>query len=244
MEFKRDKNIAQDSEYSNDQYNRYSREQRTTSRRGDFAYPSNPYQQESRRTPLQKEKSGKELSIFDACLGAPTEKQRTRAALNERGREYITAARDTIPGFFTPMKRKKEFAVLAAAPIVCPVILAIVSAASAIVAAGAALTALGSLVFAAGAGLHSLRKPEAKETTREALMVAKKAGIVAAACAAATIAAALLAVVLAPVALAYFVTRSGATLANAASKCISSCSSKENAEKRELDSTTPVVSMQ
>ncbi|WP_131795583.1 hypothetical protein [Fluoribacter gormanii] len=215
MEYKRDKNIEQDSEYSRTQDQYY--------------YPRTKF---SHSQP-KKVFLGKESSIFDACLGTPREKKEARAEFKKDALGFFSEVQRVLPGFFAPLRSKKEFATFAAAPIVSPVILVIASAASAITAAGAALTALGSLVFAAGAGLHSLRKPEAKETTQEALMVAAKAGIVAAACAAVTIAAALLAVVLTPVALAYFVTRSGATVVNAASKCISPCSSKEKEENEE-----------
>ncbi|KTD00531.1 hypothetical protein OQJ19_07345 [Fluoribacter gormanii] len=220
MEYKRDRNIEQDSEYSRTQDQYY--------------YPRTKF---SHSQP-KKVFLGKEPSIFDACLGTPREKEGARAAFKGNAMGFYSEAQRVLPGFFAPLRNKKEFATLAAAPIVSPVILVIASAASAIAAAGAALTALGSLVFAAGAGLHSLRKPEAKETTQEALMVAAKAGIVAAACAAITIAAALLAVVLTPVALTYFVTRSGATVVNATSKCISTCSSKENAEKEENEESS------
>ncbi|WP_454781566.1 hypothetical protein [Legionella sp. WA2022007384] len=167
-----------------------------------------------------------EDSIFDLCIGSKEKKQSARNKLDAGALKAYSFLQKNIPGFFTPYNSKTEFGIVASAPIVAPIAFAIASAAAAATAAGAALTALGSLVFAAGSGLYSLHQPEAQETTNEALMVAAKASILAAACTAITIAAAILTAVLAPVALVYFLTRSGASIVNEASKCISSCSSE------------------
>ncbi|QMT61857.1 hypothetical protein [Legionella sp. PC997] len=169
-----------------------------------------------------------ESSIFDLCLGSKEVREKAQKQFKEQRTEAISNIKRVTPGFFTPYTNKTEFGIFAAAPLPSPVILSLVSAATAITAVGAALTALGSLVFAAGSGLHGLRKPEAKETAHEALLVAAKAGIVAAICTAISIAAAVAAVLIAPVALAYFVTRSGATIIDAMSRCLPCCSSEEN----------------
>ncbi|WP_454784804.1 hypothetical protein [Legionella sp. WA2024007413] len=169
-----------------------------------------------------------ESSIFDLCLGSKEVREQTQENYKNKASEFFSNVRRAAPGFFEPYRNKTEFGIFAAAPLAAPVILSLVSAATAITAAGAALTALGSLVFAAGSGLHGLRKPEAKETAHGALIVAAQAGIVAAACAAISIAAAIVAALIAPVALAYFVTRSGATIVDAMSHCLPCCSSEEN----------------
>ncbi|MCW8417062.1 hypothetical protein OQJ18_12615 [Fluoribacter dumoffii] len=174
-------------------------------------------------------------SIFDACLGTTEVKANARRDIKAGANKAYEAMSRAVPGFFAPFGKKpllkemglstgKEIGLVGTAPITAPLVMALSAGLLTAVAAGAAITALGSLIFAAGAELHSLRKGKeaAKETASDALIVSAKAGIVAAFCILAAAAAALVAAIIAPIALAYFITRSGASAVSAISECNSS----------------------
>lgn len=182
------------------------------------------------------EEENDEGSIFDLFLGTPEQKAEVAADLKKDMAQGFEYAKDSFPGFFTPFRSKKEFGIVAAAPLALPLASALITGAAVIAAAGATLTALGSLVFAAGFSLDGLRKghEESKTKAHDALILAAKAGIAAAVCAAVAVAAALFTAVIAPIALTYLLTRSAATVVAKANECISSCGSEENDSYRNM----------
>ncbi|WP_392538467.1 hypothetical protein [Legionella sp. 227] len=204
-------------------------------------YSSSAYR--SSRQPLSL---GREKGLLDLLIGNAEEKQVAINAVKEKLHQGYGFVQQTVPGFFTPFGKKKELAeelglttrsdiaTTVTAPIHGPIVFALAAGAAAIAAACAALYALGKLVIAAGFGLHSLRagKEEAIETAQDNLRASAKAGIIAAACTVIAVAASIVTAVIAPIALLYLLSRTGATAVAEIAKC--TASSEESPEYRSV----------
>ncbi|KTD42852.1 hypothetical protein [Legionella parisiensis] len=195
-------------------------------------YPTS-YSRTSERPVIIEDKND-ENSYFDLFLGNAEQKKEITADLKLKASQSFAYAKENLPGFFTPFKSKKEFGIVATSPLSLPIASALIAGVAVIGSIGTTLTALGSLVFAAGYSLDGLRKghEESKTKAHDALILAAKAGIVAAVCAAVAVVAALFTAVIFPLALAYGLSRSVATgiVAGTAkvNECMSSCSSEED----------------
>ncbi|AWN72910.1 hypothetical protein LEAN103870_04355 [Legionella anisa] len=202
---------------------KFNRDRREDEGYDEYGYDE-PTRHQSRKTEEQSEGS-----LWDLVFGTPEQKTMMWQGVKKELGESFESAKSFVPGFFAPYTSKKEFGLVAATPLGLPLASGLVTCGAALTAAGAALTALGSLVFAAGYSLDGLRKGHeaSKEKAHDALMVAAKAGIIAAVCAVVTVAAALLTIITGPIAFAYLTTRSLATGFAKVSELASSCSSKE-----------------
>ncbi|KTC92341.1 hypothetical protein [Legionella cincinnatiensis] len=146
---------------------------------------------------------------------------------------YAAEKKKDAPGFFTPYRSFKDFGGNLVAPIVTPLTLGLVAGVTAIGAALGAITIAGSLLFAAGAGVVGLFNKNAKETAKDALMIAALAGVVTVACTVITAALAVIAAVSTPLLIASIFTRGGATVVSAVSDCFSRCLPKSEAPKQD-----------
>ncbi|KTD56564.1 hypothetical protein Lsan_2724 [Legionella santicrucis] len=146
---------------------------------------------------------------------------------------YAAEKKKDAPGFFTPYRSLKDFGGNLVAPIVTPVALGLIAGVTAIGAALATITIAGSLLFAAGAGVAGLFNRNAKETAKDALMVAALSGVVAVACTVITAALAVIAAVSTPLLIASIFTRGGASIVSAVSDCFSRCFPKSEAPKHD-----------
>lgn len=195
-------------------------------------YPSSYPQTSFQHVTIEEEND--EGSYFDLFLGTSEQKERIATDIKLKASQGYEFAKNNFRGFFTPFESKKECGIVAAAPLGLPIASALITGAAVIGAAGATLTALGSLVFAAGYSLDGLRKDheESKAKAHDALILAAKAGIVAAACAAVAVVAAVFTAVIFPLALTYLLSRSFTTgvVAGLAkvNECMSSCGSEED----------------
>ncbi|HHF7375808.1 hypothetical protein [Legionella bozemanae] len=197
----------------------------------DTQYPTSYSQTSPQHVTIEEEND--EGSYFDLFLGTPEQKEKITTDIKLKASQGYEFAKKNFHGFFTPFDSKKEFGIVAAAPLGLPIASALITGAAVIGAAGATLTALGSLVFAAGYSLDGLRKDheESKAKAHDALIFAAKAGIVAAVCAAVAVVAAVFTAVIFPLALTYLISRSLTTgvvtgLAKV-DECMSSCGSEE-----------------
>ncbi|QEY53084.1 hypothetical protein [Legionella longbeachae] len=178
-----------------------------------------------------------ELSIKEliALVGvaAFSENDREKKEAQEFIAAYAAEKKKTTPGFFTPYRSLKDFGGNLVLPVVSPLTLGLVAGVTAIGAALGTITIAGSLLFAAGSGVVGLFNKNAKETAKDALMVAALAGIVSVACTIITAALAVIAAVSTPLLIASIFTRGGATLFSAVSDCFSRCFPKSEAPKHE-----------
>ncbi|MGM9454373.1 hypothetical protein ACTAZI_13685 [Legionella bozemanae] len=198
----------------------------------DEEYNSDPTSQTSPQH-VTIEEENDEGSYFDLFLGTPEQKEKIKTDIKLKASQGYEFAKNKFHGFFTPFESKKEFGIVAATPLGLPIASALITGAAVIGAAGATLTALGSLVFAAGCSLDGLRKDheESKAKAHDALILAAKAGIVAAACAAVAVVAAVFTAVIFPLALTYLISRSLTTGVVAGLAKVSECMSGGSEEE-------------
>ncbi|KTD11887.1 hypothetical protein Lgra_1345 [Legionella gratiana] len=178
------------------------------------------------------ELSFKELIALSG-VAAFAENDREQKRAQEILAAYAAEKKKNAPGFFTPYRSLKDFGGNLVAPVVLPLTLGLVAGVTAIGAALGAITIAGSLLFAAGAGVVGLFNKSAKETAKDALVVAAIAGVVTAACAVLTAALAVIAAVSTPLLIASIFTRGGATVVSAVSDCFSRCFPKSEAPKHD-----------
>ncbi|STY31751.1 Uncharacterised protein [Legionella wadsworthii] len=197
-------------------------------------------EQKKPSTPLLEKILGAEnhntlSAVFETFLG---EDEYTREAaasfLAKKVLERGYSFKNQTPGFFSPFNSKKDFGITAASPIALPIAFAFCTAGATLIAAGAALTSLGSLVFAAGFRLDGFRSEDSLDKSSKALRVAAEAGIIAFLATSAAVAMTILTAVIAPLALAYLVTRSGASIHAKVNEGLSCCASHPDEERRVL----------
>ncbi|VEB39370.1 Uncharacterised protein [Legionella sainthelensi] len=178
------------------------------------------------------ELSFKELIALSG-VAAFSENEREKKEAQELLTAYAVEKKKAAPGFFTPYRSLKDFGGNLVAPVVTPLTLGLVAGVTAIGAALGAITIAGSLLFAAGAGVVGLFNKNAKDTAKDALVVAALAGVVTVACTIITAALAVIAAVSTPLLIASIFTRGGASVVSAVSDCFSRCFPKSEAPKHD-----------